>query len=63
MVGSSRLASALTFTGFPKEHWKQIASTNLIERQNKKIKRRSNEIGIFPNDWSDHAIGRRPPLC
>jgi transposase-like protein len=35
---------------FPKEHWKSIASTNPIERVNKEIKRRSNVIGIFPND-------------
>ena len=40
----------LAFTGFPKEHWKQIASTNPIERVNKEIKRRANVNGIFPND-------------
>ena len=43
-------AEVLPFTGFPKEHWKQIASTNPLERLNKEIKRRSNVIGIFPND-------------
>ena len=43
-------ADVLAFTGFPKEHWKQIASTNPLERVNKEIKRRSNVIGIFPND-------------
>ena len=42
----------LAFTGFPKEHWKQIARTNPIERVNKEIKRRANVIGIFPNDAS-----------
>jgi len=40
----------LAFTGFPKEHWKQLASTNPLERVNKEIKRRANVIGIFPND-------------
>ena len=40
----------LGFMRFPKEHWKQIASTNPIERVNKEIKRRANVIGIFPND-------------
>jgi putative transposase len=43
-------ADVLAFMGFPKEHWKQIASTNPLERVNKEIKRRSNVIGIFPND-------------
>lgn len=36
-------------TAFPKEHWPQIASTNLLERLNGEIKRRSDVVGIFPN--------------
>ena len=35
----------------PKEHWSQIATnTNPLERVNKEIRRRSQVIGIFPND-------------
>lgn len=40
----------LAFMNHPKEHWRQISSTNPLERLNKEIKRRSNVIGIFPND-------------
>lgn len=43
-------ADVLAFMGFPKEHWRQLASTNPLERVNKEIKRRANVIGIFPND-------------
>ncbi len=40
----------LAFMHFPKEHWSQISSTNPLERLNKEIKRRSDVLGIFPND-------------
>jgi putative transposase len=30
--------------------WSQIASTNPLERLNGEVKRRSNVVGIFPND-------------
>ncbi len=35
---------------FPREHWTQIASTNPLERLNGEIKRRSDVVGIFPNE-------------
>jgi transposase-like protein len=35
---------------FPREHWPQIASTNPLERLNGEVKRRSDVVGIFPND-------------
>ena len=40
----------LAFMNFPREHWRQISSTNPLERVNKEIKRRAHVIGIFPND-------------
>ena len=42
----------LAHTGFPRAHWRKIASTNPLERINKEIKRRSNVVGIFPDDAS-----------
>ncbi len=40
----------LAFMDFPKPHRTQIASTNPLERVNAEIKRRTNVVGIFPND-------------
>jgi len=42
----------LAHTAFPRAHWRKIASTNPLERINKEIKRRSNVVGIFPDDAS-----------
>jgi putative transposase len=38
------------FAGFPPAHWAKIWSTNPLERVNKEIKRRTNVVGIFPDD-------------
>lgn len=39
----------LAFTSFPQAHWRQIWSTNPLERVNKEIKRRTDVVGVFPN--------------
>ncbi|MCU1479199.1 MAG: transposase [Subtercola sp.] len=39
----------LAFAGFPPKHWRQIWSTNPMERVNKEIKRRTDVVGVFPN--------------
>ena len=40
----------LAYMSFPREHRQKLHSTNPLERRNGEIKRRTNVVGIFPNE-------------
>ena len=42
----------MSCTAFPKEHAKRIRTTNMMERVNKELKRRTKVVGAFPNEES-----------
>lgn len=39
----------LAFMALPVEHWRQICSTNPLDRLNREMRRRVDVVGIFPN--------------
>jgi len=46
------IEDAVTFLAFPKRHHRKIHSTNVLERFNKEVKRRTRVVGAFPSEGS-----------
>ncbi len=51
-VLSAAETDILAYMLFPQEHWRRIYSNNLLERLNKEVKRRTNVVGVFPDEPS-----------
>ncbi len=48
----TNLPEGLTVFQFPSEHWRRIRTSNVLERVNKEIRRRTRVATIFPNEAS-----------
>ena len=48
----ANIEETFTFYRLPKEHHKHLKSTNVLERLNQELKRRTHVIRIFPNGQS-----------
>jgi transposase-like protein len=42
----------LAYMTFPEEHWTRLYSTNVLERLNREIRRRTDVVQVFPTDGS-----------
>ena len=46
------VVETLTYLDFPREHWRNIRTNNLLERLNREIRRRTRVVGCFPDGQS-----------
>jgi transposase-like protein len=50
------LYHCLHYYAFPKELWKKIRTTNILERDFREVRRRTRPMGVFPNGESAERI-------
>lgn len=54
----TQFEETLAVHGLPSAHRRRVYTTNMVERLNREVKRRTRVVGIFPNDAScDRLIG------
>jgi putative transposase len=56
------LDEALTYTAFPSSHHRLIRTTNGLERVFRGVKRRTQVVGVFPNEQNAEALATAVPL-
>jgi len=49
---ASNLPESFTVFAFPEKHWRRLRTSNVLERLNREIKRRTKAVGVFPNEAS-----------
>jgi transposase-like protein len=50
------LYHCLHYFSFPRDLWKKVRSTNILERQFREVRRRTRPMGVFPNENSAGRI-------
>ena len=50
------LYHCLHYHSFPRELWKKIRSSNILEREFREVRRRTRPMGVFPNEDSAERI-------
>ena len=46
------VAETLSYTAFPREHWRCLRTNNPMERLNREVRRRTRVVGAFPDGQS-----------
>ena len=44
--------SLFNYTAFPRQYWRRLRTTNMLERINLELKRRTRKVGAFPGEQS-----------
>ncbi|MBX8634956.1 MAG: transposase [Thermoplasmata archaeon] len=44
--------SLFNYTSFPRQYWRRLRTTNMLERINLELKRRTRKVGAFPGEQS-----------